>query len=181
MAKAMDRLSKISVPGRPRTTYNVGVLGGGTSVNSIPNEVWIDVDLRSESPQQLTRLSDEFAKQVRAAVDDENQARSTSQGRIEAELKVIGERPSGATSLDSAIVRLATAAANRFGLSPSYSVGSTDANIPISLGIPAITVDSGGTGGRAHALDEWINVEQNTSVRGIHLVMTTILALSGVQ
>jgi tripeptide aminopeptidase len=181
MAKAMDRISKISVPNSPRTTYNVGVLSGGTSVNSIPNEVWMDVDLRSESPQQLTRLSEEFMKQVRTAVDDENRTRSTAQGPVEVEIKVIGERPSGATPTDSAIVRLATAAANRFGLYPTYSVGSTDANIPISLGIPAITLDSGGTGGRAHALDEWINVEQNASVRGIHLVMTTILALSGVQ
>jgi tripeptide aminopeptidase len=180
MAKAMDRMSKISVPGNPRTTYNVGVLGGGTSVNSIPNEVWMDVDLRSESPQQLNKLSDEFMKQIRTAVDDENRTRSTAQGRVEVEIKVIGERPSGVTPGDSAIVRLAAAAANRFGLA-TYSVGSTDANIPISLGIPAITLDSGGTGGRAHALDEWINVEQNASVRGIHLVMTTILALSGVQ
>jgi tripeptide aminopeptidase len=181
MAKAMDRLSKISVPGRPRTTYNVGVIGGGTSVNSIPNEVWMDVDLRSEAPQQLTRLSDEFMKQMRSAVDEENQARSTAQGRIEVDVKVIGERPSGATPADSPIVRLATAAANRFGKSPTYSVGSTDANIPISLGIPSITLDSGGSGGRAHALDEWVDMERTSSVKGIHLVMTTILALSGVQ
>lgn len=181
MAKAIDRLSKIVVRGIPRTTYNVGVVGGGTSVNSIPNEVWMDVDLRSESPQQLTRLSDEMMKQIRAAVDEENQARSTNQGRIEADVKAIGERPSGSTALDSSIVRLAAAAANRFGISPAYSVGSTDANIPISLGIPAITLDSGGTGGRAHALDEWIDIEKDSSVKGIRLVMTTLLALAGVH
>jgi di/tripeptidase len=85
------------------------------------------------------------------------------------------------TALDSSIVKLATAAANKFGLYPTYSVGSTDANIPISLGVPAITLDSGGTGGRAHALDEWINVEKGNSVRGINLVMLTLLAVSGVQ
>src|SRR5678815_2467138 len=81
LAKAMDRLSKVSVPSTPRTTYNVGVIGGGTSVNSIPNEVWMDVDLRSESPQQLNKLAEEFIKQARAAADDENKARSTNQGR----------------------------------------------------------------------------------------------------
>jgi tripeptide aminopeptidase len=181
LAKAMDRLSKLSVPSSPRTTYNVGVIGGGTSVNSIPNEVWMDVDLRSESPSQLNKLADEFIKQVRAAADDENKARSTNQGRIEVEAKVIGERPSGVTPGDSPIVRIASAAASKFGLLPSLSVGSTDANIPVSLGVPAITIDSGGSGGRAHSLDEWVNVEKGSSVRGINLVMTTVLALAGVQ
>jgi tripeptide aminopeptidase len=181
LAKAMDRLSKIPVPSSPRTTYNVGVIGGGTSVNSIPNEVWMDVDLRSESPQQLNKLAEEFIKQVRAAADDENKARSTNQGRIEVDAKVIGERPSGITPADSPIARLAAAATSRFGLLPTFSVGSTDANIPISLGVPAITSDSGGSGGRAHSLDEWVNVEKGGSVRGIHLVMTTVLALAGVQ
>src|SRR5688572_15138254 len=181
LAKAIDRLSKISVPATPRTTYNVGVIGGGTSVNSIPNEVWMDVDLRSESPQQLNRLAEEFIRQVRAAADDENRTRSVAQGRIEVEAKVIGERPSGMTATDSQIVKLATAAAQKFGMSPTYSVGSTDSNIPISLGVPAITLDSGGSGGRAHALDEWINVEKNGSVRGIYLVMTTLLVVPGVQ
>jgi acetylornithine deacetylase/succinyl-diaminopimelate desuccinylase-like protein len=181
LAKAMDRLSKIAVPSSPRTTYNVGVIGGGTSVNSIPSEVWMDVDLRSESPLQLNKLADEFIKQVRAAADDENKARSTNQGRIEVDAKVIGERPSGVTPADSPIARLAAAATSRFGLLPTFSMGSTDANIPISLGVPAITIDSGGTGGRAHSLDEWINVEKGTSVRGINLVMTTLLSLAGVQ
>ena len=181
MAKAIDRLSKISVPSTPRTTYNVGVVGGGTSVNSIPNEVWMDVDLRSESPQQLNKLAEEFIKQMNSAADDENRARSTNQGKISVEAKVIGERPSGITAVDSPIVKLAAAAVNKFGFSPTYSVGSTDSNLPISLGVPAITVDSGGSGGRAHALDEWINVEKTNSVRGINLVMTTLLALSGVQ
>ena len=181
MAKAIDRLSKISVPSTPRTTYNVGVVGGGTSVNSIPNEVWMDVDLRSESPQQLNKLAEEFIKQMNSAADDENRARSTNQGKISVEAKVIGERPSGITAVDSPIVKLAAAAVNKFGFSPTYSVGSTDSNLPISLGVPAITVDSGGSGGRAHALDEWINVEKTNSVRGINLVMTTLLALAGVQ
>jgi tripeptide aminopeptidase len=181
MAKAIDRLSRVTVPSSPRTTYNVGVVGGGTSVNSIPNEVWMDVDLRSESLQQLNKLAEEFTRQMHAAVDDENRTRSTSQGKIEVDAKVIGERPAGNTASDSAIVKLATAAARRFGLFPTLSVGSTDANLPISLGVPAITIDSGGSGGRAHSLDEWVSIEKGSSVKGIHLVMTTLLAVSGVQ
>jgi acetylornithine deacetylase/succinyl-diaminopimelate desuccinylase-like protein len=181
MAKAIDRLSRITVPSSPRTTYNVGVVGGGTSVNSIPNEVWMDVDLRSESVMQLNKLAEEFTRQMHAAADDENRARSTSQGKIEVEPKVIGERPAGNTASDSTIVRLATAAARRSGLNPTLSVGSTDANLPISLGVPAITIDSGGSGGRAHSLDEWVSIEKGSSVKGIHLVMTTLLAASGVQ
>jgi acetylornithine deacetylase/succinyl-diaminopimelate desuccinylase-like protein len=141
----------------------------------------MDVDLRSESPQQLNKLSDEFIKQMRAAADDENRARSTSQGKVEVTARVIGERPSGVTPTDSPLVRIAAASASKFGLYPTFTIGSTDSNLPISLGIPAVTIDSGGSGGRAHALDEWINVEKSSSVRGIHLVMTTLLALSGVQ
>jgi acetylornithine deacetylase/succinyl-diaminopimelate desuccinylase-like protein len=156
-------------------------VGGGTSVNSIPNEVWMDVDLRSESPQQLDKLADEFNKQMRSAMDEENISRSTAQGRIEVDVKVIGERPSGTTPGDSLLVQLAAATAGKFGLNPTYSIGSTDSNIPISIGIPAITIDSGGFGGRAHALDEWIDVEKNSSVKGIQQVMAIVLVVSGMQ
>jgi acetylornithine deacetylase/succinyl-diaminopimelate desuccinylase-like protein len=181
LAKAMDKISRMTVPSTPRTTFNVGLLGGGTSVNSIPGEAWMDVDLRSESAQELKRLSDEFLKLVRAAADEENLERSTSQGRIEVDAKVIGERPTGSVSSDAFIVQAAAEAVRRFGMQPSYSTGSTDSNIPISMNIPAITIDSGGFGGRPHAIDEWIDVDKNASVRGINLVMTTLLAIAGVQ
>lgn len=180
LAKAMDKLSRVAVPAYPRTTYNVGVVSGGTSVNSIPNEVWMEVDLRSESPQQLNRLADEFNRLMRAAAEEENQARSTAQGRIDVNVKMIGERPSGATPSDSPIVQIASDVIRQFGMQPTYSTGSTDSNIPISMNIPAITIDSGGYGGRAHALDEWIDVEKTGSVKGINLVMMTLLALAGI-
>lgn len=181
LASAMNRLSKIPVPSSPRTTYNVGVIGGGTSVNSIPSESWMDVDLRSESPEQLEKLALSFTDQMRAAADDENLARSTAQGRIEVTAKLIGERPSGTTPVNSQIVQIANAVVQKFGMQPTHSIGSTDSNIPISLHIPAITIDSGGNGGRAHSLDEWIDVEKNASVKGIDLVMTTLVSLAGIQ
>jgi acetylornithine deacetylase/succinyl-diaminopimelate desuccinylase-like protein len=181
LASAMNRLTRIPVSSNPRTTFNVGVIGGGTSVNAIPNEAWMDVDLRSESPENLDRLTENFIAQMHAAADDENAARSTAQGRIEVDAKLIGERPSGSTPISSPIVQIASAVVLKFGLQPTHSIGSTDANIPISLHIPAITIDSGGNGGRAHSLDEWIDVEKNASVKGIHLVMTTLVSLAGLQ
>jgi len=181
LASAMTRLARIPVSANPRTTFNVGVIGGGTSVNAIPNESWMDVDLRSESPDNLDRLTETFIAQMRAAADDENAARSTAQGKIEVEAKLIGERPSGSTPISSPIVQIAGAVVLKFGMQPMHSIGSTDANIPISLHIPAITIDSGGNGGRAHSLDEWIDVEKNASVKGIHLVMTTLVSLAGLQ
>jgi tripeptide aminopeptidase len=181
LAAAMNRLTRIPVPSNPRTTFNVGIIGGGTSVNAIPNESWMDVDLRSESPDQLDKLSEIFVTQMHAAADDENSTRSTIQGRIEVEAKLIGERPSGSTPASSSIVQVASAVVQRFGMQPTHSIGSTDANIPISLHIPAITIDSGGNGARAHSLDEWIDIEKNASVKGIHLVMTTLVTLAGLQ
>jgi len=181
LAYAMERLARIPVPANPRTTFNVGVFGGGTSVNSIPNDAWMDVDLRSESPDLLDKLAENFVVQMRAAADDENATRSTAQGRIEMEAKLIGERPSGGTLANSTIVQIATAVVQKFGMQPTHSIGSTDANIPISLRIPAITIDSGGNGGRAHSLDEWIDVEKSSSVKGIHVVMTTLISLAGLQ
>jgi acetylornithine deacetylase/succinyl-diaminopimelate desuccinylase-like protein len=179
LARAVDKLARMSVPGSPRTTYNVGLIGGGTSVNSIPSEVWMEVDLRSESASELEKLSDNFLKQARNAVDEENIARSTALGRVELDVQSIGERPFGQTRVDTPIVQTASVVAQRFGLQPRYSSGSTDANIPMSMRIPSITVDSGGIGGRVHTLDEWIDVEKNSSVKGIQLLLTTVVALAG--
>src|SRR5581483_1359353 len=98
-----------------------------------------------------------------------NRARSTGQGKIEAEVKLIGDRPFGQVSTNSPIVNTASAVIKAFGMSPSYSSSSTDSNIPMSMGIPAITLESGGTGARNHTLAEWIDVEKTASVRGIEV------------
>jgi di/tripeptidase len=179
MGNAMDKLSRMKVPATPKTTFNVGVVGGGTSVNSIPFESWMEVDLRSESPAELERINAIFLGLVHAAVVEENAARSTRQGPIALDLKLVGDRPSGQTPQNSLIVQTAAAAIRAAGLTPSYTMGSTDANVPISLGIPAITIDSGGQGGRAHALDEWIDVEKSASLRGIQIALTLLVALAG--
>jgi len=181
LARAIDKLGAVKVPASPKTTFNVGVMGGGTSVNSIPFENWMEVDMRSESRPELEKLTETFLGFVHAAADEENRARSTAQGKIEVDAKLIGDRPSGETPKNSDLVQVASMSIRAAGLTPSFNISSTDSNIPISLGIPAITIDSGGRGGREHALDEWIDVEKTASLRGITVALTTLLTLAGVQ
>jgi tripeptide aminopeptidase len=180
MSGAMQKFGKLTVPEKPRTTYSVGVVGGGTSVNSIPFETWMELDMRSESPTELKKLDESLMSLISEAVQEENKARSTAQGPITADIKLIGDRPSGQTPIDSLIVQTAAASIRASGGRPTFSWSSTDSNIPISMGIPAITVDSGGRGGRAHALDEWISVDKVPSLRGIEIALATLLALAGV-
>ena len=179
LGTAMAKLGELQVPESPRTTYSVGRIGGGTSVNSIPFESWMEVDLRSEGNEELEELARELLALSQDATDEENAARSTGQGAIQLEVELIGERPSGETSIESPIVQLTTEVYRTFGIEPSYNQASTDANIPISLGIPAITIDRGGMGGRSHSLDEWVDVSQPETVKGIQVVLTTVLALAG--
>ena len=179
LAKAIDKISNMRVPQTPKTTFNVGEVGGGTSVNSIPFESWMEVDMRSESPEELAKVAETFLSLMHQAVDEENKTRSTAQGKIELEIKVIGDRPSGTTPVESGLVQTAGAALRAFGLQPRYDASSTDANVPISLKIPAIRLSGGGTGGRAHSPDEWIDVEKTNLLKGINIVMATLLAMAG--
>ena len=181
LGNAMRLFGTIQVPSSPKTTYSVGVVGGGTSVNSIPFESWMEVDMRSVSPIELRKVEAQFLAMMQQAADEENKARSTTQGRIAVDLKLMGDRPSGETPRDSAIVQTAAAVVRAMGLTPRFSFGSTDANLPISLGIPAITVDSGGRGGRAHSLDEWIDVDKSSSLQGIRSALILVLTLAGME
>lgn len=180
MADAVSRLGRVQVPGRPKTTYSASVTGGGTSINSIPNSVWTEFDLRSESPGELDRLEQQFLVLVDAAVSAENALRSTRAGKITVALQKIGDRPAGHTQESDPLVQYARAAIEAQGFKPGFEYSSTDANIPMSLGIPAIKIGSGGTGGRAHSLDEWIDVEPDASLRGMTAGLATVLALAGV-
>jgi acetylornithine deacetylase/succinyl-diaminopimelate desuccinylase-like protein len=178
MGQAMALFSKVTVPASPKTTFNVGVVGGGTSVNSIPFEVWMDVDMRSESPDELTKLDETFKRLMQQAVDEENAARSKARGSVTVELKLIGDRPSGQTPVTSPLVATAASAIRAAGLTPKTSYSSTDSNIPISLGIPAITIDSGGSGGEAHAPAEWIDVEKAASLRGMQIALVLLVSIA---
>jgi len=180
MARAVDQLYLTKVPARPRTTYAASVVGGGVSVNSIPADVWLEVDMRSESKEELAKLDAHFMEILKEAADHENAARDTRLGKVTVTPKLIGERPTGETSQDALIVRTTAAAVRAAGMTPSLGASSTDSNIPISLGIPAVTIGSGGAGGRAHSLDEWIDVAKPESVKGMTVGLAAVLAMAGV-
>jgi acetylornithine deacetylase/succinyl-diaminopimelate desuccinylase-like protein len=180
MADAISRLGCISVPAHPKTTYSASLTGGGTSINSIPNSVWTEFDLRSESPKELSRLETAFLDLLQQAVSAENAARSTRSGAVTTQIKKIGDRPAGRTDENSELVCLASAAISAHGFRPRFETSSTDANIPMSLGIPAIKIGSGGTGGRAHSLEEWIDVAPEASLRGMSAGLATIIAVAGI-
>ena len=180
MADAVARLGQVPVPEKPKTTFSASVTGGGTSINAIPDNVWTDFDLRSESPEALDRLEATFFALVEAAVAAENAARSTRNGPITTEIKMLGDRPAGQTAESHELPRFAQAAINAHGIATSFEYSSTDANIPMSLGIPAIKIGSGGTGGRQHSLEEWIDVEKEASVNGMAAGLATVLAVAGV-
>lgn len=181
MSQTVVDLYKVEVPKSPKTTYSASVTGGGTSVNSIPNQVFMEFDMRSASAEELGKLEQRFLGIVSAAVDSENHARSTREGEIKAELKVIGDRPAGTTPADSDLVKVAEAAITANGLKPELNTSSTDANVPMHLGIPGITIGSGGSGGRAHSLDEWIDVEKGASLKGMLPGLTMLLATAEMQ
>lgn len=178
MGNAIAKFSRLQVPASPKTTFNVGVVGGGTSVNSIPAEVQMVVDMRSVSCGELKKVNEAFLALVRGAVDEENAARSTREGRIAADARLIGDRPCGETALHAPIVQTATAAVTAFGLTPSYGISSTDSNVPMSLGIPAITIGRG-PGGRAHSPDEWTDVAKPAAVEAVQVALTIIIAVAG--
>jgi acetylornithine deacetylase/succinyl-diaminopimelate desuccinylase-like protein len=137
-----------------RTSYNVGRIGGGTSVNSIPFEAWMEVDMRSESQERLLEINEIFRAAMNRAVEEQNPVARRG-APLTVELERVGDRPSGETDPDAPLLRRAVAVTRHMGEEPSIGRSSTDSNIPISLGIPALTIGRGGEGGNTHAPDEW--------------------------
>ena len=184
LGQAAANMSQMEVPEKPKTTYSIGVIGGGTSVNSIPLEGWMEVDMRSESPAELKKIEDKILAAVNEAVKDENARHSTKEGAITLDAKLIGDRPAGETSVKSELVQMATAAIAAGGYKTDYSAGSTDSNLPMSLGIPAITIGKNAPdnrGGRAHSLDEWIDVEKGPMVKGMTTSLGIMMVVVGME
>lgn len=181
MAGAIDRLYRIEVPKSPKTTYSASVTGGGTSVNSIPAEVFVEIDMRSEQAAALAALDKQFGAAVADAVAAENAARSTRFGKVSAEAKLIGERPAGATPRTARLVQTTSAAIAAMGYTPEYEASSSDSNVAMSLGIPAITIGSGGISARAHSLDEYIDVAKPESLKGMTVGLLALLSVTGME
>jgi acetylornithine deacetylase/succinyl-diaminopimelate desuccinylase-like protein len=155
LGRIVARLAEYRAPIEPRTTYNVGRIEGGESVNVIPQRAAMDVDMRSASETELARLEEFLLAAITQAVADENTLRASSGYSLQVEVKLMGNRPSGETPRQSPLLRTAIEASRALGVMPILNRASTDSNIPISLGIQAITIGVGGLSGDSHRLSEW--------------------------
>ena len=162
----------------PRTSYNVGRIGGGTSVNAIPFEAWMEVDMRSVSEESLARIDAAFRDAMWRALAEENALRRDGP-EIELDLEQIGDRPSGEVADDHPLVQRASEVVRLFGGEPELARSSTDSNIPIALGIPAVTIGSGGIGSGAHSPGEWwINRDGHLAIQAGLLLLVSEAGLA---
>ena len=175
LGRALAKIADQQVPREPKTTFNVGRIGGGTSVNSIPFEAWMEVDMRSADKAALTALDAAVLKAIDQAVVEEND-RWGKPGQLTVDRKLVGDRPPGQTPRDAPIVAAAVAVTKALGLQVSLDEGSTDSNIPISMGIPAVTIDGGGSSKGTHSLDE--SFDSTNSWQGTARALLLALALA---
>lgn len=173
---AIGGVDQIDVPRQPRSSINVGRMAGGTSVNAVPAEAWCEVDVRSEAAATLAELETEVRRIFEAAVDHSNSNRKRGTPALSLEVRIIGDRPSGETPVNSVLVRAARAATRALGDTPELVASSTDANIPIALGIPAIAVGVGGESGGTHTTDEWYSNQGGPE--GIERVLLILLEVA---
>jgi len=173
------RFINTKVPATPRTTFNIGEIEGGTSVNSVPHEARLKVDIRSESEDELARLEAALRECMAAGVRDEMEsARDRSKGKLEWKVELLGSRPGGELKPDSPLLAALRAADDFVGNQSRVERSSTDANIPLSLGVDAIAIGAGGNGGGAHSLQEWYDSAGREL--GLKRALLTVLGISGI-
>ena len=173
------RFINTKVPASPRTTFNIGQIEGGTSVNSIPYDARIKIDIRSESEEELTRLESALRECIATGVRDEMEsARDRSKGKLESTVALLGSRPGGEVAADSPLLAALRSADEAIGNQSRIERSSTDANIPLSLGIDAISIGAGGTGGGAHSLQEWYDSPGREA--GLKRALLTLFGIAGV-
>jgi len=160
VGRAIERIASIPVHGAPRTAHSVVRLGGGTGLNSIPQQAWFDLDLRSEEPHALEKLDAVVQAIVTQALDEENRHRVPGTAPLTCEVRRVGDRPSGLTPRTHPLVQTAVAATRAVGHDHQLACASTDANVPIALGVPAVALGAGGRAGDAHLPTEWYENEK---------------------
>jgi tripeptide aminopeptidase len=175
MGRAIAKIDAFDVPIQPKTTFNVGRVGGGTSVNAIPFEAWMEVDMRSSDAASLKALDDKFKAALQQAVDEENK-RWNNHGAVTVSAELVGLRPGGHTAESDPIVQIALAVTRAMGLTAVLREGSSDSNVPMNLGIPAITIGGGGSGSGAHSLDETFNTKNSWEGTQRALLLAVALA-----
>ena len=179
MGRAIAKISELQTPAEPRTTFTVGTVRGGTSVNAIAAEARMAVDMRSNSTEELLKLEEKLLALVKQAVVEENARWNTD--KMTVEIKLIGDRPAGIVGMDSPIVQATQRAVSAIARGPrvTFAGSSTDSNIAMSLGIPAVTIGGGGEGGNWHSRNEWY---KNTDAwMGPQNALLTVLMLSGLD
>ena len=179
LARAIARLTATPLPPQPRSVLNVGEIVGGTSVNAIPYEASMKVDIRSEAESEIERLEEALQKAVTEAVAEENAAARTNGIELTVESRVIGHRPAGELPPTAHILEVFSAVDNHLGIKTSIQRSSTDANIPISLGIEGVAVGGGGRSGASHSLLEWYVPEGREL--GLKRILLALALLAGVE
>jgi acetylornithine deacetylase/succinyl-diaminopimelate desuccinylase-like protein len=180
LGRAIARIADLEVTDRPKTTFNVGIVRGGTSVNSISARAQMDIDMRSESAQSLADIDRRIRAAVDAGIAEEQKRWPNSTAKLTVKYDTIGIRPTGAQSDDALIVKTAIQTAQLVGFAPRTSASSTDANLPIALGIPAVAIDGGGRGDGAHSLAEWYD-DGVDGYKGPQWALLLVTALTGLR
>src|SRR5207249_4330593 len=177
VGRATALLADLPTPTAPRTTCAVVGLGGGTGLNSIPQAAWLDLDLRSEEPKALAQLDVTVRTALDRALEDENRRRAAATAPLGLALQLVGDRPSGITPRAHPLVQAAIAANRALGRDADLASASTDANVPIALGIPAIALGAGGRAGDAHLTTEWY--ENTDGALGLVRALLVTAAMAG--
>ncbi|MFN9254120.1 MAG: M20/M25/M40 family metallo-hydrolase [Gemmatimonas sp.] len=180
MGRAIAKIADLEASTTPKVTFNVGIVSGGTSVNSIPFEAIMEIDLRSETAAALAEIDARLQKALREAVVEEKARWPQSKAALTLQIDTMGLRPAGTTPDTSFIVRASLAAARTMNVYAPLTISSTDANVPMNLRIPAVTLDGGGVGRGAHSLDESYD-DRNDGYKGPQWVLLAVLGMLGVK
>ena len=179
LSRALARFSEVRIPDSPRTTFNIGVISGGTSVNSIPESATARVDLRSASMEELQKLEDRLRECVAEAWSEAPLSYRAGEARVTLAIESIGDRPAANLPTEARILQLVRAADKHLRIESLPRLASTDANMPLSLGIEATTIGAGGDGGGAHTVREWFDCTNRDL--GLKRILLVLLALTGVH
>jgi acetylornithine deacetylase/succinyl-diaminopimelate desuccinylase-like protein len=175
LCRAVARFASYPVPTDPRTTFNVGHISGGSSVNTIAQEATIRVDMRSTSRAELARIEAFLKQAVAEAVAEENRAHAPSGTTLETRFELIGDRPSGETPADAPLVQTVLQASRALGIRTQLDCSSTDSNVPISLGVDAVTIGCGGTSANTHSTAEWYDpTDREAGLKRIVLILAAL-------
>ena len=177
LASAAAGIGRMELPHPDRSALTVARIGGGTSINSIPAEGWMELDIRSEAAGAPARMEEQVRRVLQRSVEAENAARHQGTPPLRTRVQVIGDRPSGETPADHELVRAAVAVTAALGARAELVGSSTDANVPMSLGIPSIAIGAGGDSGGIHTLDEWY--ANDGGALGVERALLVVLAAAG--